>query len=465
MGKEFTFVLFDSVYKKKCLCKTYSTNLLLSGAILIVLGILGMFWGLNFICVEYCVPAISILCMRNKISENFAGSTIIGAGLSLPVLLASYIATFVSNADIGIGTVLGGNIFNQTINYAFSVYASPNRRLQLCKVTLARETVLYLISNFLIIWTLDDDLHSSGKIADAKSGSISCVSIAWPYSLVLVICFCVYCVIEAYFDEVARMFVRCWRRGTVYTSDIPVSSPPKLLLHGGNKEEHFVVSVPSGCSHGFPSPIPSMNYFCDEERARQSKSEGSPACHASNIVGGIDSAAERVDSNMDLKASSEDAMEGGTKQIDGDQTTENRFAICLFVKDNTFAFFNIFDEIWHKRYCILHADSCMSFKSKKDSEQTGCHVTFVDLSHKSALRVKDENKMEFTVTAAYPVARTFYFRAINLQSFTLVTDAIEEMSLNSEDITDPERLRAVSESLYVQNSHKLVFETIPFHVI
>lgn len=408
-----------------------------------------MFWALNFICVEYCVPAISILCMRNMISETFAGSTIIGAGLSLPVLLASYIAMFVSNADIGIGTVLGGNIFNQTINYAFSIYVAPNRRLKLCKVTLARETVLYLVSNFIIIWILDEDLHTSVQIINAKTGLVSCVLIAWPYSLALVLCFCVYCLIEAYFDGIVRVLVRCWRRGTVHISEAPTSSSPKLLSQDDIIEENVAISMPSSCSHGFPSSIPSINYLGDDECVRQSKSDGSSACHVSIAADELDASVDRKDSSVGLKATSEGDVEGGTKSTDAEPMVDNVSDFRLLVKDDTFAFFNFFDEVWQKRHCTLHADSCMSFRTKKESERVGNHVTFVDLSRRSALCITSEINMEFAIKASYPLSRTFYCKALDIQSFNAVTRALAVMSLNSEDITDPERLLVVSQSLYV----------------
>jgi Sodium/calcium exchanger protein len=389
--------------------------------------------------------------MRNMISETFAGSTIIGAGLSLPVLLASYIAMFVSNADIGIGTVLGGNIFNQTINYAFSIYVAPNRRLKLCKVTLARETVLYLVSNFIIIWILDEDLHTSVQIINAKTGLVSCVLIAWPYSLALVLCFCVYCLIEAYFDGIVRVLVRCWRRGTVHISEAPTSSSPKLLSQD-DIIENGAISMPSSCSHGFPSSIPSMNYLGDDECVRQSKSDGSSACHVSVAADDVDAFVDRKDSSVGLKATSEGDKEGGTKSTDAEPMVDNVSDFRLLVKDDTFAFFNFFDEVWQKRHCTLHADSCISFRTKKESERVGNHVTFVDLSHRSALCITSEINMEFAIKASYPLSRTFYCKALDVQTFNAVTRALAVMSLNSEDNTDPERLLAVSQSLYVTPS-------------
>lgn len=356
---------------------------------------------------------------------------------------------FVSNADIGIGTVLGGNIFNQTINYAFSIYVAPNRRLKLCKVTLARETVLYLVSNFIIIWILDEDLHTSVQIINAKTGLVSCVLIAWPYSLALVLCFCVYCLIEAYFDGIVRVLVRCWRRGTVHISEAPTSSSPKLLSQDDIIEENVAISMPSSCSHGFPSSIPSINYLGDDECVRQSKSDGSSACHVSIAADDLDASVDRKDSSVGLKATSEGDVEGGTKSTDAEPMVDNVSDFRLLVKDDTFAFFNFFDEVWQKRHCTLHADSCMSFRTKKESERVGNHVTFVDLSRRSALCITSEINMEFAIKASYPLSRTFHCKALDIQSFNAVTRALAVMSLNSEDITDPERLLVVSQSLYV----------------
>jgi Ca2+/Na+ antiporter len=61
-----------------------------------------MFWAQAYTCEEYCVPAIAIFCKRNKVPDDVAGSLLIGAGLSLPVIFASFVGLFVSHSAIGI---------------------------------------------------------------------------------------------------------------------------------------------------------------------------------------------------------------------------------------------------------------------------------------------------------------------------------------------------------------------------
>ena len=171
-----------------------------------------MFWGLSFVCEEYSVPAITVFCKRNRISDDIAGAIFIGTGLSLPVLFASFVGLFVSKSAIGVGTVVGGNIFNQLINIAFSIQVSPAKMLKIDAVVLTREVILYLISCVFVIWAAKDNMHEAFVHTLDHQQWVSCLSVPWSSSLVLILNYAFYCVFDGYFNEMSRIFASQYRK-------------------------------------------------------------------------------------------------------------------------------------------------------------------------------------------------------------------------------------------------------------
>eukprot|EP01031_Cornospumella_fuschlensis_P029680 gene29680-35825_t len=158
------------------------------GFLLIAVAIIVMFWGMSFICEEYCVPAITVFCKRNNISDDIAGAIFIGTGLSLPVLFASFVGLFISNSAIGVGTVVGANIFNHLINIAVSINSAPERTMKLDPIVFTRETVFYLGSCLLVIWAAKGfyffycifDAYFAGMMACV--GRLKCLKQSFSYT-------------------------------------------------------------------------------------------------------------------------------------------------------------------------------------------------------------------------------------------------------------------------------------------
>eukprot|EP01039_Chlorochromonas_danica_P005739 gene5739-6323_t len=170
------------------------------GFVLVIIGVLVLFWGLAFICEEYCVPAITVFCKRNKISDDIAGAIFIGTGLSLPVLFASFVGLFISDSAIGVGTVVGGDIFNHLINIAISIFSAPNQTLKLDGTVFSREMAFYLFSCIVVIWAAKGRLLNAFRSMLKRSQWMSCLSIDWYEALILVICYVSYCVVDANFN-------------------------------------------------------------------------------------------------------------------------------------------------------------------------------------------------------------------------------------------------------------------------
>ena len=384
-----------------------------SGFALIILGILVMFWGLTFVCEEYCVPAISVICLRHKISDVFAGSTVIGAGLSLPVLFASYVGLFGSDSSIGFGTVVGGNIFNQTLNLAFGIFVAPNRRLRLCKVVLAREVIAYALSNILILWVVEPNLHRAFTNILSSESLSECLAVPWHSSLFLVGLYFAYCVMEAYFLDTVRALYRWRRGGTVYGPDFLPSSPP---VSSAIAPERFVHRSPSPA---LPSSLIDISLNSQQNSGLIAKDED---VHETTIEEGFNCA---------------DSLNSIEDQPTVEPVDLNDFV--LIKRDECILHNFMSSEVWQQRFCTMHDEGYMSYRTKRELPQQGRHARFVDLSHERGVEIVDAVKFEFSLSARHPNCRTFVFRAVNEATFKAVIGRMQLITSNLVNLPLAER--------------------------
>lgn len=71
-----------------------------------------MFYSQAMICDEYFVESIKVMVERFKIPEDVAGATLMALGCNGPELFTNLIAIFVTHSDLGVGTIVGSEIFN-----------------------------------------------------------------------------------------------------------------------------------------------------------------------------------------------------------------------------------------------------------------------------------------------------------------------------------------------------------------
>ena len=70
------------------------------------------FWALAVVVEDFFVPALNILCVKLNMPDDVAGATFMAAGASSPELFAALISLFVTRTALGIGTIIGSEIFN-----------------------------------------------------------------------------------------------------------------------------------------------------------------------------------------------------------------------------------------------------------------------------------------------------------------------------------------------------------------
>ena len=128
------------------------------GAIILhILGLIYMFVALAIVCDEFFIPALDVITEKTGISEDVAGATFMAAGGSAPELFTSIIGVFISNDDVGIGTIVGSAVFN--ILFVISMCAIFSKSvLLLTWWPLFRDVSFYSIILITLIYCFKDNI-------------------------------------------------------------------------------------------------------------------------------------------------------------------------------------------------------------------------------------------------------------------------------------------------------------------
>lgn len=124
-----------------------------SFAILHVVIVVYLFLGIAIICDEQFTSSLESICNPRTglgLSPDVAGATFMAAGSSAPELASSFMGTFVSKSDVGLGTIIGSAVFNILIIIGATaiVVGEP---MQLDWKPLGRDVVFYCGSVILLI--------------------------------------------------------------------------------------------------------------------------------------------------------------------------------------------------------------------------------------------------------------------------------------------------------------------------
>ena len=115
------------------------------GSVVYILGMIYTFMGLAVVCDEFFVPALEVMIDKFGISDDVAGATLMAAGGSAPELTTSLIGTFLSESDVGFGTIVGSAVFN--VIFVIGMCAVFSKEiLTLTWWPLARDSSYYIMS-------------------------------------------------------------------------------------------------------------------------------------------------------------------------------------------------------------------------------------------------------------------------------------------------------------------------------
>ena len=183
------------------------------GFIILTVTVIAMFWALALVCEDYFVPALNVLCEEWNIPSDVAGATFMAAGASSPELFTSLIGLLIYDSNIGVGTVVGSEIFNHMIISAGSVLYAKNGVLVLDSRIVMRDLIAYMFSTFIFIYTVENDIPGSLRKTFNRESWHTCLSVTTLHAAVLLIMYCVYAIICGNFQRLTSWF--CPRRPVV----------------------------------------------------------------------------------------------------------------------------------------------------------------------------------------------------------------------------------------------------------
>merc|ERR1712070_977822 len=111
-----------------------------------------LFLGIAIICDGHFTASLEMICSDKGLDLNndVAGATFMAAGSSAPELATSFVGTFLSDSNVGVGTIIGSAVFNILVIIGATAVLSKEA-LDLDWRPVVRDNFFYLISVILLI--------------------------------------------------------------------------------------------------------------------------------------------------------------------------------------------------------------------------------------------------------------------------------------------------------------------------
>jgi K+-dependent Na+/Ca+ exchanger-like protein len=138
-------------------------------SLLYVLVNIYLFLGIAIICDNQFTASLEMICSEFglNLNKDIAGATFMAAGSSAPELATSFVGTFLSESNVGVGTIIGSAVFNILVIIGATACLSP-RPLHLDWRPVVRDNFFYLISVILLVIVItvggDDDIDTKDSI-------------------------------------------------------------------------------------------------------------------------------------------------------------------------------------------------------------------------------------------------------------------------------------------------------------
>ncbi|XP_066584447.1 sodium/potassium/calcium exchanger 4-like [Prorops nasuta] len=97
------------------------------------------------VCNNYLLPCLDLICTDMGISADVAGATFLATASCFPELFVNVVGTFLTESDLGVGTVVGGAVWNTFMTPACGALAAVHG-IPVEWTVLSRDCVIYVIS-------------------------------------------------------------------------------------------------------------------------------------------------------------------------------------------------------------------------------------------------------------------------------------------------------------------------------
>ncbi|XP_072376378.1 sodium/potassium/calcium exchanger 3 isoform X1 [Diabrotica undecimpunctata] len=188
-----------------------------------------LFVALAVVCDKYFVPAVEKICHALNMTADVAGATFMAAATSAPELFVNVIGTFITEGDIGVGTIVGSAVFNILAVAAccgIGAGMSGAKIVPLDWWPLTRDCLAYGVTVSILICIIHDE------------------RVEWYEALCLVLLYTVYIFIM-YFDKSIQNCVR----GLMNLPPIPKSRRSSSKGNPDALDIHFNIKITSGDIH------------------------------------------------------------------------------------------------------------------------------------------------------------------------------------------------------------------------
>ncbi|GFS98775.1 hypothetical protein TNCV_753861 [Trichonephila clavipes] len=154
---------------------------------------------LAVVCDKYFVPCLKVMSSYFKVPTDIAGATFMAVGASSPELFSSVIGAFVTEGDIGVGTVVGSAVFNILAVTGAAGFAVGTAAVQLDWYPITRDCAMYIITISTLVVIIHDNV------------------VTWIESIILIAMFVGYlivlyfnCLVQDVTTKTAKKLTRWW---------------------------------------------------------------------------------------------------------------------------------------------------------------------------------------------------------------------------------------------------------------
>eukprot|EP00930_Biecheleria_cincta_P038905 TRINITY_DN26756_c0_g1_i1.p1 TRINITY_DN26756_c0_g1~~TRINITY_DN26756_c0_g1_i1.p1 ORF type:complete len:725 (-),score=79.04 TRINITY_DN26756_c0_g1_i1:472-2646(-) len=118
-----------------------------------------LFWAQAEVCDKFFVPSVQVCSDTFRIPEDVAGATLMALGCNGPELAVNVIAIFITKSPVGVGTIVGSDVFNLLVIAGASVLAAQDHQrgpVKLDASKVSRDVLFYAISIVLLVFVISD---------------------------------------------------------------------------------------------------------------------------------------------------------------------------------------------------------------------------------------------------------------------------------------------------------------------